>query len=416
MARPRLHQWLAAAQPVGQVSDRERVGLCRIVFHDHAEILQHQKARPLRACGNQKEGAVVGARESLASGAMDSGALPLAHGHLPAAVGQQEIKALRHHHLVAPALRADPAVLLEIVGGRGDEVWHRIDHVASAVAVEVDGKTLERGRHELGRPEGARPGTLELFSFDVAARQDFERRKKFLAEIVLPAADTGQRRGRADHRPLADLGAVIGFDAPDRGDHVTVDAVGVLNRIEGGAVPGEHRAPVGDARVTDQDVEIVPDRLGEFRLRIHQVHDPQIGREPRSLCLEGGARHLAARDLRPQPFEAVAEIGRRGADRVSRHQRMAGGTRFAAPCRRRARRRRRCGRRRSGIARSAEQRAQLIKALAGGRCGERRADRADHDQVLQRCARFCHFVWSSGQPHQFSHSPSHGEYIWLQNR
>src|SRR3954467_14690068 len=44
---PWLHERLAATQPVGEMSDRERVGLGRVVFHDRAEIRQHQESRTL---------------------------------------------------------------------------------------------------------------------------------------------------------------------------------------------------------------------------------------------------------------------------------------------------------------------------------------------------------------------------------
>ena len=83
-------------------------------------------------------------------------------------------------------------------------------------------------------------------------------------------------------------------------------------------------AAVGDARVGDQDVEIFPGRLGEFRLRIEEVHDPQVGRKAGQQLVEQRARHVASLRQRPDRLEAVAEIRRRGADRRRRHQRMAG--------------------------------------------------------------------------------------------
>ena len=60
---------------------------------------------------------------------------------------------------------------------------------------------------------------------------------------------------------------------------VAVDAVGFFHRVELRLVFGEDLAALGEAVVVHEDVEIVPDRLGEFRLRIHQIHDAQIGRE-----------------------------------------------------------------------------------------------------------------------------------------
>ena len=54
----RGHAWIqgiAAAQPVRQMSDRQRVSLGRVVAHDHAKIIEHQEARTLCARGNYQE-------------------------------------------------------------------------------------------------------------------------------------------------------------------------------------------------------------------------------------------------------------------------------------------------------------------------------------------------------------------------
>ena len=150
---------------------------------------------------------------------------------------------------------------------------------------------------------------------------------------------------------LADHRAVVRLDAPDRGDEVTIDAVGLLDLIEGRLMLRKDRAAVRDAVVVDQDVEIVPERFCELGLRIEQIHDPQVGREVSDLGVEHRARDAAALGLRPQPREAAAEIGGGGADRVRRHQRVIGRAGFPAPFRRGCRRRRRRGRRVGGRAR-----------------------------------------------------------------
>ena len=49
---------------------------------------------------------------------------------------------------------------------------------------------------------------------DVAAMQDLQRREKLVPEIGLPAADAGERRGRADHRPVADHACRISISTP----------------------------------------------------------------------------------------------------------------------------------------------------------------------------------------------------------
>ena len=115
----------------------------------------------------------------------------------------------------------------------------------------------------------------------VAALQDFQRRQKFLAEIIAAAADASERRGRADDGAGAAERAVIRFDAPDRRDDGAVDAVGPLDSGEGRRILGEQFAPARDAIVVHQNVEIVPGRFGEFGLRVEQIHDVQVGRQAR---------------------------------------------------------------------------------------------------------------------------------------
>ncbi len=152
----------------------------------------------------------------------------------------------------------------------------------------------------------------------VAARQYFQRGEKFLAEEILAAADAGQCRGRADHRAIADLGAIARLDAPDGGDVVTVHAIGLFDRVEDGAVLRQDGAPIGDALLAHEQIEIVPERLGELGLRVEQIHDPQVGREPRDIGIVQRARDAAGLRQRPESLETAAEIGGGAADRLRR--------------------------------------------------------------------------------------------------
>src|SRR5262249_47651608 len=163
------------------------------------------------------------ARVGLAAGAADAQSLPFPHRHHARAIGEHEIEAFRHHDLVTPGLAGDPAVLLEVVRGRRDHVGYRVDNVAAAVAVEVAGVALERRPHELGRAESAGPRALEMIRLDVAARENLQRGEKFLAEIILVAADKGESRRRTDHRALADMRAGIGFEASNSSAQVATD-------------------------------------------------------------------------------------------------------------------------------------------------------------------------------------------------
>ena len=242
---------------------------------------------------------------------------------------------------------------------------------------------------------------------DVAAIEQFEDREEFVAEIILAAADAGERRGRADHRAIADERAVVGFDAPDRRDDVAVDPVLLLDRVEDRLVLRENGAAVRDAIVVHQDVEVIPERFGELGLGIEQVHDPQIRREAGDGGVEHRARHAAALGLRPQRGEAAAEIGRRRADRLRRHLRVIGGAGFAAPFQRRRGRR---GLRRAGCARPIEQRAD-VEAL-----GERRRRQGGGSQGCR--AEQAHRSGKSrhGVPRILCCVPRHGDSIWLRAR
>src|SRR6476661_5439344 len=91
-ARPGLHEGRPAAQPVGEMADRQRIGFGRVVFHDHPKILQHQKARPLCAGGRQQVGLLGRIWEALAAGALDAEMLPLRDRHGLGTVRQHVIK------------------------------------------------------------------------------------------------------------------------------------------------------------------------------------------------------------------------------------------------------------------------------------------------------------------------------------
>src|SRR5262249_49762724 len=98
-----------------EIADGERVGLGRVVLHDDAEVLQHQEARALGACGEEQIGAVAAARERLAVGAADTGALPFGEAHAAGAGGGPEVETLTHHHLVAPGLAGTQPSFLRLL-------------------------------------------------------------------------------------------------------------------------------------------------------------------------------------------------------------------------------------------------------------------------------------------------------------
>ena len=83
--------------------------------------------------------------------------------------------------------------------------------------------------------------------------------------------------------------------------------------------------------VGHQDVEIIPERLGELGLIVEQIHDPQVGRERGGVILKDGPRNSAAGRRRPYALDAGMKIFGRRANRLGCHQRVARSARFAAP-------------------------------------------------------------------------------------
>src|SRR5262249_8268754 len=79
--RPILQEGAAASQTVSEVPDCQRIGLGRVVFHDDAEVVEHQEARSPNARWYQQESLFVGSRERLPVGAPDSLPFPFAKAH-----------------------------------------------------------------------------------------------------------------------------------------------------------------------------------------------------------------------------------------------------------------------------------------------------------------------------------------------
>ncbi len=92
------------------MTDRERISFGRIVFHDHAEILQHEKCGSACAPGQEQIGARVGLAKRTAAGTAHAHTLPLPERHLPRPIGQEIIETGWQNDLVTPRLPGNPAV------------------------------------------------------------------------------------------------------------------------------------------------------------------------------------------------------------------------------------------------------------------------------------------------------------------
>ena len=140
--------------------------------------------------------------------------------------------------------------------------------------------------------------------------------------------------------------------------------------------------------IVHQDVEIVPERLGELRLRVHQIHDAQVGREAADMLVEGGARDAALLRERPQAFEALLEIRRRlrgsrsPASADGRTSRTRRSIRAAATAR--ARWPRPAAARARPVRGRGTGRLPTGSGGCGGRPGRRESGRAEHERSGER--------------------------------
>ena len=145
---------------------------------------------------------------------------PFVQGQPARRIGKHEVEALRQHDFVAPGLARLPSGLHQMVRRRGNHIGDRTHNIAPTVAIEVDRIALERRRHELGRAERTRPGTLGLIGLYVAPMQDFQCGKKLVLEIGLRRpTQASVAVERITGRSPADR-AVFRLDAPDRHDDV----------------------------------------------------------------------------------------------------------------------------------------------------------------------------------------------------
>src|ERR1700692_387713 len=75
--RPGAAEPARAAQPVGEMRHRERIGIRIVVGFEHDKILRHQKRRPRRAARKEQYG-VAGVGPAAAVEALKTARLPLA--------------------------------------------------------------------------------------------------------------------------------------------------------------------------------------------------------------------------------------------------------------------------------------------------------------------------------------------------
>ncbi len=123
----------------------------------------------------------------------------------------------------------------------------------------------------------------------------------------MPVAHVAERRQRAEHVPSVLLGAVVAFDAPERGQHQAVDRKAALDCVE-------QRAPLLDLLLAareavgrDHAIDVVAERLAVFRLPLGGGDDARIGRDAAHREVEGGAGDALGLRVRPQFLDEGGE-------------------------------------------------------------------------------------------------------------
>ena len=110
------------------------------------------------------------------------------------------------------------------------------------------------------------PAAGHVVDIDITLLDDLQRRDQLAFEKRAAPPVKGQCRQRLDHMERAAFGAIGAFQPPDGHHNRFVHAIGRLDLFQQRAVGRQRRLTVGDAFIRRGRVQIIPDRLGEFRL------------------------------------------------------------------------------------------------------------------------------------------------------
>src|SRR5437879_1030389 len=119
-------------------------------------------------------------------------------------------------HLIGPAHTGLPALVDELLRGRGQRIRHRMPDVDPAVAVEIDAVLVILRRQELRVPGGAGPGRAKIIARHRALTENLQRENELTPVLVLAAADIGLRRYHAQRVVRQPVAAIVRLAAPDR--------------------------------------------------------------------------------------------------------------------------------------------------------------------------------------------------------
>ncbi|MNX63084.1 hypothetical protein D3C86_940730 [compost metagenome] len=278
------------------MGDGQCVAFRRVVGIQRIEIARYQKRRAFPARRQQQAGRRLASGQGLSVHARHALPGPCRHRTLVLAPRARRVQPGGKAHFIAPGQLWIPARALQEVGGGRQRVGHAIDQVAAAIAIEINRQPQIGRRHELRLAECARPGPHQTFRCDVLVLDDFQSGEEFAPEIRLPTAKARQRGQGRQQGPAPQRAAEIAFHAPHGRDGGRVDAVARRRARQLRLPPRHARLAVRHPLVIHQARHVVPDGRLEFGLRIQQINDRHIGRQPGRMRIKGGRRH--ARFLR----------------------------------------------------------------------------------------------------------------------
>ena len=216
---------------------------------------------------------------------------------------------------MAPGEAGDPTLGLQLFGGGGECVRHRVEQVDLAVAVEVVTVGRELGRHELSEAHGTGPRRAHLRP-RCAVLQQFQGSQQLDAELVLAAAEVGLSGKHADGVILQFIGAEGRLPAPDGKDSSAVDPDLGLDLFQAIGMLESQRLTLLTQSREHRPVQIVLRRPGEFGLSLgfdlftagqDQIRQCQVRRQILERGVENRARHAELLGVWPQGVKEAAK-------------------------------------------------------------------------------------------------------------
>ncbi len=285
------------------------IGIRRVVAFDDRKIPEDQKGRT-PAARRQQNGRLPVIRHRGPVHANHAQTGPFGGALLHLAVGQRVIKPARQGHLDAPGLALDPAKAGQIGGGRGQRIGRvfRPD-VALAIAGEIHGIFQIGCGNELRMPHRPGPGSGHLARGSIPALQNPQRRHQLFLKERPASPIIGQRCQTADDITAALICAIGALQPPHGNNNLFLHAKARLDCVQCAGMIAQRRLTIGHPRVRGSTVQILPDRLGKFRLVAIPLYDGRVVMHPAKGALKGVRTDPLRQSPRPESADPELKAG-----------------------------------------------------------------------------------------------------------